>query len=261
MSGKNKLITLLPSTGVDLGRWLLQHYGVAYTEYPHAPIFHILALKWYGRGPNDYPLFIQGSHKLGGIDELFPYLNAQAPADLSLVPDPDKEPELHKEVMELQHYARIYIGDAVVGWSYYHLLKYKATVWPSLVTDVPWIEKILTFIGFPLIRILMYKGLKLDAKTSEDYYKRIYEGFDRIDALLSDGRQFLLGDRFTLADIAVSATFAPVILGQGYQGMLPNQATCPDYLQKIYKDLRNRPTGQFIQRMFDTQRPERCDFL
>ena len=50
MSKKPILVTLLPSVDVDLGRWLLQHWQVDYDEHPHAPIFHVLALKWYGVG-------------------------------------------------------------------------------------------------------------------------------------------------------------------------------------------------------------------
>ena len=56
MSKKPFLVTLLPSVDVDLGRWLLQHWQVDYDEYPHAPIIHVLALKWYGVGKDDYPL-------------------------------------------------------------------------------------------------------------------------------------------------------------------------------------------------------------
>jgi glutathione S-transferase len=39
------MVTLLPSTDCDIGRWLLQHYHIDYVEHPHAPPFHVLALK------------------------------------------------------------------------------------------------------------------------------------------------------------------------------------------------------------------------
>ena len=52
------LVTLLPSTDVDLGRWLLSHYGVAYRERPHAPIFHVLALKSWSVSAEGYPLLV-----------------------------------------------------------------------------------------------------------------------------------------------------------------------------------------------------------
>ena len=57
------LITLLPSTDVDLGRWLLQHFDTPYTERPHAPVFHVLALKSWGVGADDYPLWVLNGQK------------------------------------------------------------------------------------------------------------------------------------------------------------------------------------------------------
>ncbi len=46
---------------VDLGRWLMAHYEVDYTERPHAPIFHLLALKYWGA--DQYPLLVQDGGK------------------------------------------------------------------------------------------------------------------------------------------------------------------------------------------------------
>ena len=258
MSSKNLLITLLPSTGIDLGRWLLQHYGVVYTEHPHAPIFHILALRMWGEGADDYPLFVENGTKFNSNAKILAHLDAKVGADqhsLRLLPDKDKEAALYKDVDELQEFARHEIGNSVVNWSYFNLLQYKWVVWPSITTGVPWYEKLTCLVAFWAIRALMYKGLKLNQQVADDALKVIYAGFDRFDGLLADGRKYLVGDRLTYADLAVSATLGPMILAQGYQGYLPNQAKCPDYMQKVYKELRARPTGQFIQRMYDQHRP------
>lgn len=249
-----RLVTLLPSTDVDLGRWLLSHYGQSYSERPHAPIFHVLALKWCGVGAEDYPLYIDGKLKLGTVDKILMHLEEQAPPTASLLPDADNEPQLRTQVNELQHYARWTVGGAVVKWSYWNLLKYKSAVWPSITTGVPWYEKLTCLIAFPLIRALMYKGLKLDQAEADAALKSIYDGFDKIDAMLADGREYLIGGRLTYADLAVAASLAPMVLAQGYQGMLPNQAACPEFMQNVYRDLRQRPTGLFIQRIYDTYR-------
>ncbi len=258
MSSKNILVTLLPSTDVDLGRWLLQHYGVAYTEHPHAPIFHILALKLRGEGAEDYPLLVENRTKIPTVPKILAHLDANVTTDrpdLRLMPDKDKEPAIYKEVDELQHYVRYNVGNSVVNWSYFNLLQYKWAVWPSITTGVPWYEKLTCFVAFRVIRWLMYKGLHLDQQVADGALKTIYEGFDRFDGLLQDGRKHLVGDRLTYADLAVSASLAPMILAQGYQGFLPNQAKCPKFMQDVYKELRGRPTGQFVQRIYDQHRP------
>ncbi len=249
------LVTLQPSSGVDTSRWLLSHYGVDYQERAHAPIFHILALKYWGAGPEDYPLLVMpDDEKIPGRMKIGPWLDAQAADELRLIPDETSEPEDYKQVMKLAEWAGNVPGSAVVNWSYFNLLKYKRTVWSSLVTHVPWYEKLITFLAFPLIRLLMYKGLGLNQQVADDSLKTIYESFDKIDAMLADGREFLVGGKLSFADFSVSGLLGPMILIQGYQGHLPNQVDCPDYMQKVYKELRQRPAGLFIQRMYDQHR-------
>ena len=86
MASEPLLVTLLPSADVDLGRWLLQHWQVNYRESPHAPIFHILALKWHGVGKDDYPLLIDSGTKYPGIEKMVAGFDAKAAPENRLVP-------------------------------------------------------------------------------------------------------------------------------------------------------------------------------
>ncbi|ABD56496.1 glutathione S-transferase C-terminal domain-containing protein [Jannaschia sp. CCS1] len=257
MANTPLLITLLPSSGVDLSRWLMAHYGVTYEERPHAPIFHVLALKSWGEGKDGYPLFVHADRttKTVGCRKIAEFFDPSAPADKTLLPDPDAEPELAAQVDDIVKYSYWTIGGDVVNWSYWNFLKYKWVVWPSLTTKVPWYEKLTCLVAFRLIRFLMYKGLKLDQRVADASLKEILAGFDKFDAMLADGRPYLTGDRMTYADLATAAALGPMILAQGYHGMLPNQAKCPVFMQGIYQQLRQRPTGLFIQRMYDQHRP------
>lgn len=249
---KTLLITLLPSSGVDTSRWVLSHYGVDYTERPHAPIFHVFALKWWGLGKDDYPgLVIDGKVVTSGSRKIMQHLDPDAPDNLKLMPADEAG---QKEVLEMARYTGDVLGTCVVNWSYWNLLKYKSVVWPSVTTSVPWYEKLTLTVAFPLIRWAMYKGLALDQSVADQSLKTIYEGFDKLDALLADGRTYIMGEKLTFADLITSACLGPMILAQGYHGMLPNHAKCPVFMQKVYAELRQRPTGLYIQRMYDTHR-------
>ncbi|MEO0746189.1 MAG: glutathione S-transferase family protein, partial [Pseudomonadota bacterium] len=102
---KPLLITLLPSSGVDLSRWLMAHYRIDYTERPHAPIFHLLALKYWGA--DTYPLLVQdgGKTKTGSCESIVALLDPQAPANQRLLPDPQTEAALAKQVDDTVKYA------------------------------------------------------------------------------------------------------------------------------------------------------------
>ncbi len=256
----NLLITLRPSSGVELGRWVLQHHQIPYTERPHAPIFHVLALKFWSVGSEDYPLFVTASgEKLKGNPDIVQHVESNMEPAKRLVPDAASEPDLHKDVTEFTDWLYDKVSGDVVDYAYYYLLKYKRGVWPSLTTGVPWYEKFIWFIAFPIMRKLMYAGLKLDKTVADAALKDIYKTFDTIDTMLADGRQYLSGGRLTYSDISVAALYGPMILAQGYQGFLPNQAACPAVMAQVFQDLRQRPTGHFIQRIYDTHRPVRPD--
>ncbi|SPH22202.1 hypothetical protein ASD8599_02948 [Ascidiaceihabitans donghaensis] len=250
---KPLLITLLPSSGVDTSRWVLAHYDYAYTERPHAPIFHVLALKSWGLTKDQYPgLVVDGKVAAYGSKGITLHLDPQMPEEKRLMPDDEAG---QAKVLEMANYAGNIVGGAVVNWSYWNLLKYKSVVWSSVTTSVPWYEKLTLRVAFPLIRWAMYKGLELDQAVADEALKTIYEGFDKIDALLADGRTYMYGDRLTYADLITAACLGPMILAQGYHGMLPNHALCPVFMQKVYAELRQRPTGLYIQRMYDLHRP------
>lgn len=245
------MVTLLPSTDCDIGRWLLQHYRVDYREHPHAPLFHILALKWYGFGADDYPLLVDGKKFEPMVDQILSHCESMAEAEKKLLPE---DPALKKSVEDLQVHFRLTLGIGVVNWAYYNLLPYKNLTWASFTTGVPWYEKLSVALTYPLIRSLMIKGLNLNAEVAAEGLKKVYEGFDQVDAMLADGRSYLVGDRFTYADLAFAGAFAPMVLAKGYGGHLPELEKTPPKMREIIRQLRERPAGKFIQRLYDEHR-------
>jgi len=100
----------------------------------------------------------------------------------------------------------------------------------------------------------MTRGLQLSAENAEKGLLEVCKGFDRVDALLADGRRFLAGDRLTLADLAFATSGAPMVLANGYGGHLPTIDKVPQDMQAVMNALRARPAGAFIQRLYDEYR-------
>lgn len=254
MAKRPFLVTLLPSVDVDLGRWLLQHWKYDYDEHPHAPVFHILALKWYGEGKDDYPLLIADGKKYPAIGAIVQALDPRAAAEDRLVPNAESEKALHDEVMKLQHDFRFGMGAGTVNWAYYNLLPRKDLTWASFTTGVPWWETLFLTFGYGIIKYLMFKGLGLTPEVAQKGLEAVQAGFDQCDQLLSDGRQYLAGDRLTLADLAFATSGAPMVLAKGYGGHLPTIDQVPPEMQAVMTALRARPAGAFIQRLYDQHR-------
>jgi len=252
-----RLITLLPSADVDLARWLLTRWGVPYREEPHAPVFHILALRRVGAGRMDSPLLLHGDTRFAGVEAMIDGLDHGAPEALRVLPDPDRDPALHAEVMALQHDLRWEMGMGTVRWAYHSLLRDRALVWDSFTTGVPAWERLALRAGaYGPVRKRLIAALGLSDAVAAEALATVRTGFDRIEARLADGRRFLCGDRLTLADLAFASAGAPMVLARGYGGHLPPLDACPPDVCAVVTELRDRPAGRFIQRLYDEERAD-----
>lgn len=255
MTETARLITLLPSADVDLARWLLARWGVPFREEPHAPVFHILALRCAGAGRMDSPLFLCGSDRFAGVDALVAGLDHRAPEPARVLPDPDRDPDLHAEVMALQHDLRWEMGMGTVRWAYHHFLRDRALVWDSFATGVPAWERLALRAGaYAPVRGRLIAALGLSDAVAADALETVRAGFDKVEARLADGRRYLCGDRLTLADLAFATSGGPMVLACGYGGHLPPLDACPPDIRAVITDLRDRPAGRFIQRLYDEDR-------
>lgn len=255
MTGPGRLITLLPSTDADLARWLLTRWGVPFHEEPHAPVFHILALRRARAGRMDSPLFLRGTARMAGIDAIVATLDHRAPGATRVLPDPDADPTGHAEVMALQHDLRWGMGMGTVRWAYHEFLKDRALVWGSFTTGVPAWERIaLRAGGYGVVRTRLIDALGLSDQAAAAALDTVRAGFDRIEARLADGRRYLCGDRLTLADLAFATAGAPMVLARGYGGHLPALDACPPDIRAVVTELRDRPAGRFILRLYNEKR-------
>jgi glutathione S-transferase len=255
MTTPGRLITLLPSADVDLARWLLARWGVPFREEPHAPVFHLLALKRAGAGRMDSPLFLRGDARFAGVEALVDGLDRHALEQVRVLPDPNSDAGLHAAVMALQHDLRWTMGMGTVRWAYHHFLRDRALVWDSFTTGVPGWERLALRAGaFGPVRNRLISALGLSDAAAAEALDTVRTGFDRVEALLADGRRYLCGDRLTLADLAFATSGAPMVLASGYGGHLPAYEACPPDIRAVVTALRARPAGRFIQRLYDEER-------
>ena len=70
-------------------------------------------------------------------------------------------------------------------------------------------------------------------------------------------REYLVGDRFTVADMAFATMAAPALMpsrAEGYGGDLPALDELPPRAADLARELRATTAGRFVMRMFATQR-------
>lgn len=252
---KRFLVNLAPAVSTDVCRWLFEHWGMPLEERLHVPVFHVLALHWYKANNDQRPLIVDGPDKYRTEEEIFVHYDALVEPDKRLVPD---DPALRREALDLRTYFhREMRGPGVVKYSYWEFLKQMRLVWRGFTIGTPKFEIVTAWLLFPLLRVALIKGLDLSQNNADKGLEIVREGFDKVDALLADGRPYLVGDRFTIADLTFAASAAPMVLARGYAGNLPLLEDLPKSLQATVLEFRDRPAGKYCQRMYDLHRQKR----
>ena len=78
--------------------------------------------------------------------------------------------------------------------------------------DLPWTKKILIFAAWGKIRSLMIKRMDLGRSQGSESQDILSAELDWLDGLLADGREHLVGERFTRADLAVASLLSPLVV-------------------------------------------------
>ncbi len=72
--------------------------------------------------------------------------------------------------------------------------------------------------------------------------------------MLADGRRYLVGERFSAADLAFAALSAPLVVPPEYGTQLPQPTDLPDHMAARVRAWREHPAGRFASRLFAEQR-------
>ena len=83
---------------------------------------------------------------------------------------------------------------------------------------------------------------------------RAQEIVHKIDERLFDGREYLVGDRFSAADLTLACMMAPFVLPAQYGIRLPTIEEVPIAMRETVRGFRNSAAGQFTLRLFAMKR-------
>jgi glutathione S-transferase len=96
--------------------------------------------------------------------------------------------------------------------AYFHLLPHRELMIAPFFRGVPEMEASVFRGAYPFLRGLMSLLLQLSEGKAADALARIRMIFDKTDARIKDGRQYLAGGRVTLGDLGLAAAAAPLLL-------------------------------------------------
>jgi len=245
------LVTIPISHFCEKARWALERAGLEYTEQRHIQIIHRFAVKRSGGGTTVPVLrtaegvFDESSAILGYADE------HTAPAQ-RIYPD---EPSQRAEVVALEQRFDTVLGPQARLWLYHEVFKDARRFAPWNLTGVPgWERRIFPFVLAPA-KIVIRRHFGISERSAKEASGRVDEEFDAVAELLSDGRSFLVGERFSAADLSFAALAAPALAPPIYGTPLPQPADMGPEMAEAVMRWRAHPAGEFALRLFSEERP------
>jgi glutathione S-transferase len=242
------LITMPHSHYSEKARWALDRLALPYREEPHVPLLHRLATTRNGGG--SVPVLVHGPSRLIDSSGIVAYADTAGGGDL-LYP---RDASLRREVEALEKRFDEELGPHTRRWAYAQLLAEPGLLRPVMSRGVPWLEARLLPVIMPLVLRLIRTGFRITPESAQRSIERVRGIFRQVDERLGDGRQFLVGERFTAADLTFAALAAPVLFPADCRASYPTIDAVPAAMREEALRLRDTAAGQFALRLFLQER-------
>jgi glutathione S-transferase len=244
-----RFITIGFSHYCEKARWALDLARVPYVEDAHVPILHWRS-SWGAGGGRTVPVLVTPND--GVLKESTEILKWADRHGLGLYPeDPERRAQVEQWVARF---------DAEVGPSarrivYCTLFKGPTAFVDQLMrsTATPFERRILP-VALPLVRGAIRRGLGISDEGARRSEAKLEKIVAEVEALLADGRSYLVGDTFSAADLTFAALTSPMVMPPAYAAPLPPESEAPEGFRALVEAWRARPAGKWVTRLYARQR-------
>lgn len=227
-------------------RWTLDYKRLPYACVDYLPGLHLLPARWMA-GISTLPVLQDPAATVGDSTAIALWLEQAYPAPPLLPADAAQRAEALACEADFDR-----LGEDV-----------RRCVW-SLAVDLHNIDHI--FYGFagysgwarrlgamtrPLLRWMVRWRFQLKPDLIRDSWTRVAAAFDRLDARLASGDHYLVGERFSLADLTAAAMLAPLL---GPPGSPWSMERLGYPVHPALLPFHARPTADWVRRLYATYR-------
>lgn len=194
----------------EKARWALDSLSVEYELRHLAPGAHMKTTTQLGAAGSSLPVLVSAERVVQGSGAIIDWAESSI-ADPSKRLSPDSEFQEECRALEQRlddvagvHVRRYYYSEAMVD--------HPDSVRPIFTRDLPSSERQSVEENWGLVRQLMMGAMDLGPEQRQESRRIVEAELDWFDGLLDDDRRFLLGDRFTRADMTAASLLAPLAL-------------------------------------------------
>lgn len=230
----------------EKARWALDTLGVDYELRHVAPGEHIEIAKKLGAPGSSLPYLSLDGQVIQGSADIISWAEKESLSGISLTPDTEVCEQIEERIDDIAgvHVRRYYYSEALV--------EYPSTVRPVFTRELPLLKKLMISLAWGKIRKIMIARMDLGVQQGEESRSIVDNELTWIDELLADGRSYLVGNRFSRADIAVASLLAP--LTQPPEHPVYFRLQYPPRIAQELLDWKERPSLKWVNGVYAKHR-------
>lgn len=229
----------------EKARWALDYKGEKYAVKNLLPGLHVRIRQKLAVPKTCVPVLVADDGSV--IQEsaaIIDYVDAKHAAD----PLTPRERDLAEEARRWEAYLDEEIGVTLRALFYYHALPLRRTTLTFLTHDGPWYGPPLFALIFPKVRDAMIEAMNINENTAQESKRRLSDAVTRLNDVVED-HEFLVGDRFTRADLTACALLEPLC-----KPIEKFEAVFPEPFRALQEQFRNQPFFSWANAVYRGQR-------
>jgi glutathione S-transferase len=230
-------------------RWALAYKGVEHELRAPPPGAHMLIALALTRGRHKtFPVLQLEGQSVGDSTAIIAALEERFP-EPPLYPE---DPEERRRALELEDWFDEELGPPIRLLVWHEATRDPEALAQTVMPDVPRPLRRLRVAGLATARYAStFVGLRYGVKSSEAAEQaraKVLAALDRLEAEL-DGNEYLVGDRFSVADLTAAALLYPIAFPP--EGP---RVESPAGYERFRAPLADRPGYRWVERMFSEHR-------
>lgn len=225
-------------------RWALDHKGLAWQPANLLPGQHIKTIRKLTGGASSVPVLDHDGEIIQGSSAILDYLDNTFPEHPLTPEHPDERASAIAWENKLDELA----GPAIRTWVYHYFLQRPKVVVPMLAAGTPFYNRIILSLAFSRVDETMRNWMKINQKTA-DQAQATLEAL--VTELADHYRQqdFLVGGRFSRADLTAASLLAPLFQPAQYPVPWPKPSKVPGPVQAWLSEWQNaiQPIAKMYQ--------------
>lgn len=251
-----RLITIGFSHYCEKARWALERAKLDYIEESYAPLLHYPPARRHGGKSVPILVDTETNQVFRDSSEILLEIDRRRP-EAGLIPS---DPKLRAACLELEEDFDENLGPATRRIGYFFIVHRGGAQYgrEMIASAASGAARHLASIAYPAIAWAIARALKADEQGFARSKAKADAVFARVDALLAaaqaEGRSFLVGDQFTIADLTFAALAVPLLQPRNAGWPLPPRDLLPPEAAALSAQLARSPSGKYALRLYETER-------